>query len=377
MVAEPPPRQAPSPLATLLASALVGGIAGGLLGAGLALQSATVSQQVGPNATASPVSFSAERGSPVDTVRAVLPAVVTVVNKVGGQPVGSGSGVVIDRERGFVVTNSHVVEEPRSTRPSSDFDVILFDGTKLAASAVGNDPETDVGVLRVQGRLLAQAQLGDSAAVPLGAPVVAIGSPGSAVGIFQNTVTSGIVSGKGRRLPRDEQIFLEDLVQTDAPINPGNSGGPLVLVATREVIGLNTLVIRPRGEEGLSFAVSSNTVKRISEEIIAKGRVVRGRIGIAYEPNNPQFAAFYRLGTSKGVVITEVVAGSPAAAVGLRRLDVLTRINEQEIDEVHPIRTVLLNFRPGDRVTVTLVREGREQSVVLTLAAPTSDVGPA
>ena len=368
--APPPRRSGLSAFALVLVGAVLGGVAGGLVGSSVAERGALPP----PVAEATPAPGRVvEIGAYVDAVREVLPAVVTVINKLpSGQPQSSGSGVIVDKDRGFIVTNSHVVEEPRTTRPSQNFDVVLFDGTKLAASVVGNDSATDVAVLRVQGRLPAQARLGDSASIPLGTPVVAIGSPGSALGLFQNTVTSGIVSAKGRRLPRGDlqDIFLEDLIQTDAAINPGNSGGPLVRVSTSEVIGLNTLVVRTRGEEGLGFAIPSNTVRRISDELIAKGRVVRGFIGISYDDNSPRYAA---LSTSKGVVVLEVAPGSPAAAAGLRPRDVITKINDQEIDEGRPLRTLLLNFRPGDRVILILIRDGREQAITITLGAPSSD----
>ena len=381
-VSTPPTRQGgASAVALLLVGALIGGLAGGVGSTFVAReQPAPTAEPRGSPSDAAPQVLQVtvqESSAVVDAVRDVLPAVVTVVNKrSNGQPLSSGSGVIIDQARGYVVTNSHVVEEVRSTQPSRDFDVILFDGKKFPATVVGNDPETDVAVLRVQGTLAAQATFADSAQVPLGAQVVAIGSPGSAVGLFQNTVTSGIVSAKGRRLPRSDlrDIFLEDLIQTDAAINPGNSGGPLVWVATKQVVGLNALVVRPSGEEGLGFAISSNTVKKISDELIAKGRVVRGLLGISYDDNNPQYASFHSLPTSKGVVVLSVRPGLPAASAGLRPQDLITKLNDQVIDETHPVRTLLLNFRPGDRVILTFIREGREQTVTLTLAQPTSEV---
>jgi S1-C subfamily serine protease len=372
----PPPttarRNTASSAALLLIGALLGGGVGGVAGAQLANRT----NGPLPLPTDAPRQVTIEESSLiVDAVRDVLPSVVTVVNKgPGGEPQSSGSGVVIDQQRGYVVTNSHVVEQLRSTEANRDVDVILSNGTRLGASVIGNDPYTDVAVLKVQGALPAQAVLADTEDVPLGAQVVAIGSPGADERIFQNTVTTGIVSAKGRRLPRSDlrDVILEDLVQTDAAINPGNSGGPLVWASARQVIGLNTLVFRRGGEEGLGFAVSSNTVRRISDELIADGRIVRGFIGIAYDENNAQYAALNRLPTSKGVVILEVRSGTPAAAAGLRARDVITRLNGQEIDQEHPLRTLLLSTRPGDRASLTVLRDGREQEITLTLGAPTS-----
>ena len=205
---ERPRRRGVGPLAVsmFLAGALVGGVAGAA-GASF-MPRAEVSAPVPPvAATAAPTPTSE---SPlVAAVGEVLPAVVTVVNRgTSGSEIGSGSGVVIDKDLGYVVTNSHVVEQARTIEPSRFIDVILSDGSRRTAVIVGNDPANDVAVLKVEGGLPAQAVLGDSAALPLGAQVVAIGSPGISGGrvsrgaVLQNTVTSGIVSGLGRQLPR-------------------------------------------------------------------------------------------------------------------------------------------------------------------------------
>jgi S1-C subfamily serine protease len=267
-----------------LAGALVGGVAGAAGTSLVARPEATalVTATAPAAALVTPVATIANDGSPlVAAVGEVLPAVVTVVNRgTTGSEVGSGSGVVIDKDLGYVVTNSHVVEQTRTTDPARFVDVVLSDGTRKTATVVGNDPAHDVAVLKVDGGLPAQATLGDSTALPLGAQVVAIGSPGipgsrgQRGAVLQNTVTSGIVSGIGRQLPRADlrnSGALTDLIQTDAAINPGNSGGPLVWVATKQVIGLNTLVVRGSGEEGLGFAVSSATVKEIASRLIARG----------------------------------------------------------------------------------------------------------
>jgi S1-C subfamily serine protease len=283
----PPKRRGIGPLAVamFLAGAMVGGVAGAagsnVLRLEVAAPVATTGATAAPVAV-TPVVSTANDGSPlVAAVSEVLPAVVTVVNRgTTGTEVGSGSGVVIDKDLGYVVTNSHVIEQTRTTDPARFVDVVLSDGTRKAATVVGNDPAHDVAVLKVDGGLPAQAVLGDSGSLPLGAQVVAIGSPGipgsrgRSGSVLQNTVTSGIVSGIGRQMPRADlrnSVSLTDLIQTDAAINPGNSGGPLVWVATKQVIGLNTLVVRGSGEEGLGFAVSSATVKEIASRLIARG----------------------------------------------------------------------------------------------------------
>ena len=202
-------------------------------------------------------------------VDAVLPAVVTVVNYLpNGQAQSSGSGIVIDAQRGYIVTNSHVVENVRDTRVGASFDVVTSDARTLKARLVGRDVQTDVAVLQVAPDHLIAATLADSSTVPVGATVVAIGS---ALGTFQNTVTTGVVSGKGREIPESRSVVLKDLLQTDAAINQGNSGGPLIWAATTEVVGMNTLVDRQNGSQGLGFAISSNTIRLVAPQLIARG----------------------------------------------------------------------------------------------------------
>lgn len=373
-----PPASAPAPsaprgLSLLLVGAVVGGIAGGGVAAivvgrgqgGPGLPSAAPATL--PPAPSVPAGV-ADPGAVAPAAEALSPSVVTVVNLLAnGQAQGSGSGFLVDAARGYIVTNSHVVSNARGTGVGAAFEVIFPDSRQVSARLVGRDPETDVAVLEVGRQDVAALALGDSDAVPIGATVVAIGS---ALGDFRNSVTAGVVSGKGRRLPSETNadVFLEDLIQTDAAISPGNSGGPLIWVATRQVIGVNTLVIREPGSEGLGFAVSSNTVRDIADELIRNGRVERGRIGIAYQNFTGRQAASLGLppGTT-GIVVTDVAPGSPAAAAGLRPRDVITKVNEQRIDLEHPLLTIMLRFRPGDRVSLTIVRDGRAQVVEITL----------
>jgi serine protease Do len=305
----------------------------------------------------------------VVVVRELLPSVVTVINKLeSGQPQSSGSGFVIDATRGYVVTNNHVVENVRDAGSGASFDVVFSDDRKVEAKLVGRDPQTDIAVLQVPAQDLRAAALGNSDQVPVGSTVVAIGSP---LGEFQNTVTAGIVSAKGRRVAETATIFLEDLVQTDAAINQGNSGGPLIWVATRQVIGMNTLVARTSGAEGLGFAVSSNTIRQIADELIRTGRVVRGFIGIQYAQLTRQVAVQLGLPAgTQGILVTGVVAGSPAQQAGLRINDVITKVNEQALDPDHPLQSLMVRFRPGDKVTLTLIRDGQQRTADVTLGQP-------
>jgi len=374
----PVPASAPSAprgLSLLLVGAIVGGLAGGGVATIVAGRGPVTGGPAGAPPTLAPApSIPAGVSDPAAVeaaAQALSPSVVTVVNLLpSGQPQGSGSGFLVDAARGYIVTNSHVVSNARGTGVGAAFEVIFTDSRQVSARLVGRDPETDVAVLEVGRQDVAALALGDSDAVPIGASVVAIGS---ALGDFRNSVTVGVVSGKGRRLPSElnADVFLEDLIQTDAAISPGNSGGPLIWVATRQVIGVNTLVIREPGSEGLGFAVSSNTVREIADELIRSGRVQRGRIGITYQSFTGRQAPSLGLppGTT-GILVNDVVPGSPAAAAGLREGDVITKVNEQPIDLEHPLLTIMLKFRPGDRVSLTIVRDGREQVVEITLGRP-------
>lgn len=363
-----------------LAGALVGGIAGG--GTAAVLISSGSGVPVVPAAASAPPATLApapavQAGVPasatdvVGVVQELAPSVVTVVNKIAsGAAQSSGSGFIVDAQRGYVLTNNHVVANVRGTGVGASFDVIFPDSRKVSAQLVGRDPDTDVAVLQVGAQSVRALALGNSDAAPIGGTVIAIGS---ALGEFRNSVTVGVLSGKGRRLQseNDPNVFLEDLVQTDAAISPGNSGGPLILAGTKQVIGMNTLVIRAAGSEGLGFAVSSNTVRQIADELIKNGRVERGRIGIAYSLLTTRNAQALGLPPStSGALVTDVVPGSAAAAAGVRPNDVVTKVNDQQIDEDHPLATIMLRYRPGDKVRLTLFRDGREQTVEVTLGRP-------
>ena len=359
--------------ALLLVGVLIGGVSGGAAATYLV-------SRPGPQATATPSGGSvlplpsaappanvALDQETVGVVRDLLPSVVTVINYgPSAQPQSSGSGFVVDAQQGYIVTNNHVVEDPRTTEAGAAFDVVFSDDKKVSAKLVGRDPFTDIAVLQVQAQGLKAAVLANSDDVPIGSIAVAIGSP---LGEFQNTVTVGVVSAKGRRIAESQQVVLEDLIQTDAAINPGNSGGPLIWAARRQVIGINTLVAS--NATGLGFAISSNTVRQIADELIKNGRIVRGFIGIQYQQLTTRQAAQLGLPTgTTGIIVTQVVSGSPADQAGIRPNDIITKINDQALDAEHPLPSVMVKFRPGDRVKITLIRGGREQTVDVTLGQP-------
>jgi 2-alkenal reductase len=309
----------------------------------------------------------------VETVKKVAPAVVTVRNRMA-QGQGSGSGVIISEE-GYIVTNNHVVEGEQA------LSVIFADGTRKEAKLIGTDPLTDIAVIKVEGGVPAVAPVGDSDALQPGEQVLAIGSP---LGNFRNTVTAGIVSAVNRSVPGSQ---MEGLIQTDAAINSGNSGGPLVNL-NGEVVGINTLVVRgdelsstAAPVEGLGFSVPSSTFRRIADELIANGEVKYPYIGISYIMLDAEISADQNLPVESGAWVSSsnqqrsaVVSGSPADEAGLRENDIITAINGTSLAEGNSLRQVLSQFKPGDKVTLTVLRDGKDISVELTLATRPSDL---
>jgi 2-alkenal reductase len=351
-----------------------GGIMGGLVGMYVARNavppvSAPVPQEVrsvSPGQTPVIQNMTVNSSSEViDTVRKVEPAVVTVVSNLGGSTFGSrggqaeasGSGVIIS-DQGHIITNNHVIDGANSVF------VIYNDGTRAEASIVGADPVTDIAVLKVNGAVPAYLSFGDSSALQLGETVIAIGSP---LGNYRGSVTVGVVSGLNRTVQGTAQ---ENLIQTDAAINHGNSGGPLINLAG-QIIGINTLVVRntPGGDqaEGLGFAVPSNTVRSVAEQLIARGSIEYPFIGISYTEVTPQLAAELNLTSKSGVIVTQVTAGSPAERAGLQPQDVVTAINNDKIDENNSLRSILFKYHVGDTVTLTVERNGQTLQLQVTL----------
>jgi 2-alkenal reductase len=302
-----------------------------------------------------------------DVVADVGPSVVTVINEQrfegdsGSdiQPVGSGTGFIIDDE-GHIVTNEHVVNG------GERFEVILSDGNVKDAELVGSDPISDLAVVKVDGDLPGFVPLGDSDTLKPGQPVLAIGSP---LGAFTNTVTQGIISAIGRDFPGSNTYT--NLIQHDAAINPGNSGGPLFNFAG-EVIGVNTLGIPTddSGEpvQGLFFAIPANTVKEIAEELIQSGQVVYPYFGIEFESVTPDAVAQLDLPVDNGVIVVRVTEDGPAAEAGVEEGDVITAIGGIEIDRGTSFSEALFQFEPGETVEVNIVRDGEELTLEITLA---------
>lgn len=245
--------------------------------------------------------------------------------------------------------------------------VILSDGTEQKAVVVGSDIYSDIAVLKTEGTVPAVATLGNSDALDPGETVIAIGSP---LGNFKNTVTVGVISATGRSIDTGNGYQIEDLIQTDAAINHGNSGGPLVNLAG-EVIGINTLIVRNTASgdvaEGLGFAIPVNTAQAVAGQIVQKGYFARPYMGINYQPINPDIAARYNLPAQWGVYVMKVADGSPASKAGLKQGDIITKIGDVALDETHPYVNTLFTFKPGDQITLEIMRDGKEMQVQITL----------
>ena len=302
----------------------------------------------------------------------LAPSVVTVVNylesnssaagQIGQANRASGSGVVIS-DQGHVVTNAHVVEG------SQRLEVILADGHSLPATLVGSDPFSDLAVIKIEAGAAPAASFGDSDALLAGDTVIAIGSP---LGDLTNTVTVGVVSAKDRNLETSSGFQMEGLLQTDAAINSGNSGGPLVNLSG-QVVGINSLVVRGSAlsgaaAEGLGFAIPSNTVRAIANQLISTGHVIRPYLGIRWEWITPGLAAANGLKVSYGAYVTEVSTGSPADDAGLRTGDVVVGMDGTRFDGDTPFLNQLLTHAPGETVTLDVRRGASDVQLKVTLA---------
>ena len=310
--------------------------------------------------------------SAVEVVDRVRPAVVTVVNeqRVGGfgsdeaQEAGRGTGFIID-EQGHIVTNWHVVAG------GDRFEVIFADGEKRPAELVGADQLSDLAVVRIDDPVPATVPFGDSDALRPGQPVLAIGSP---LGEFTSTVTDGIVSALGRDLPGSPaqgDPSYSNLIQHNAAINPGNSGGPLFDLSG-QVVGVNTLGIPQTSQgvpaQGLFFAIPSNTVKRITTQLIEQGRVAYPYLGVEVVDITPEIASQNDLPFDYGAYIARVGRDGPAEEAGIREGDFILAIGDHPIDEQSSFTEALFNYQPGDTVGVTVRRGDEEERLNVTLA---------
>ncbi|MCX7952639.1 MAG: Do family serine endopeptidase [Deltaproteobacteria bacterium] len=265
-----------------------------------------------------------------------------------------GTGVIIS-EDGHVVTNDHVAGRAEKIR------VTFSDGKEEFAELVGSDSRTDIAVLKVKRKDLRPAKLGDSDALSVGEWVLAIGNPFG----LTNTVTAGIVSAKGRSLLGGNQY--EDFIQTDAAINPGNSGGPLVNLKG-EVVGINTAIFsRSGGYMGIGFAIPSNMVRNVVDQILKKGKVVRGWLGVSIQKLTPELSESFGYNSTRGVLVGQVQPNSPASKAGLETGDIIAYVDDIEITDTNQLRNLIASKQPGSSVNVRIFRKGKFKNFKVTL----------
>ncbi len=262
-----------------------------------------------------------------------------------------GSGIIID-PKGLIVTNNHVIEGADKIK------VKLAGGKEYNASVKGRDPKTDLALLEIKApEPLPYLSLGNSDAVRVGDWVVAVGNPFG----LGHTVTQGIISAKGRVIGAGP---YDNFIQTDAAINPGNSGGPL-LNLKGEVIGINTAIVATG--QGIGFAIPSNLAKDIIPQLQEKGKVTRGMLGVQVQTVTPELAKSFKLAEPKGALVAEVNPGTPADKAGIQRGDIIVEFNGQPIKEMNELPRLVANTPPGSKVTLKIIRDGKEKSFSLTL----------
>jgi serine protease Do len=276
---------------------------------------------------------------------------------------GLGSGFIIDGE-GYIVTNNHVIEN------ANEIKVKLANEKEYDAEIVGRDPKTDLALIKIDGaRGLTPLQLGDSNRLRVGTWVVAIGSP---FGLDQ-TVTAGIVSAKGRAIGAGP---YDDFIQTDASINPGNSGGPLMNMEG-EVVGINTAIMsRSGGNNGIGFAIPINMARTIVEQLKEDGEVTRAWLGVVIQDLSPELAEYYKIDSEKGVLVTQVYEGDPAEKAGIRANDIITEVDGEKVSSSRELSRKIANLTVGDQVPVTIVRDGKEETISVKLARRVNSEAP-
>jgi Do/DeqQ family serine protease len=261
---------------------------------------------------------------------------------------GLGSGVIVNAADGLIITNAHVIED------ADEIIVTLKDKRQLEAKIVGTDKKTDIALIKVSAKKLAELQIAKASEVRVGDYVIAVGNPFG----LSHSVTSGIVSALGR--DNGSGDGYQDFIQTDASINPGNSGGALVN-SKGELIGINSAIIsRSGGNQGIGFAVPTNIVQAVMRQLISYGEVRRGRIGVLIGDITPTLKEALDLTTLDGALVSQVVEDSPAEKAGLKRDDVIISFNGGAIKDASDIRNAVGLVEPGERYTITYLREGRK-----------------
>ena len=280
----------------------------------------------------------------ISAAERVSPSVVKIEVQQQGRRGGAGSGFIFTPD-GFILTNSHVVHA------ASAIEVVLPDGERYQADRVGDDPDTDLAVVRITAPNLIPVTLGDSQAIRVGQLVIAIGNPYG----FQASVTSGVVSALGRSLRSQTGRLIDNVIQTDAALNPGNSGGPLVTTAG-EVIGVNTAIILPA--QGICFATAINTAKFVAARLIKDGRIRRGYIGVAGQnaPLHRLLVRGHHLPVGTGIFVISVEQNSPAARAGVQEGDLIVALDGHPVPDIDALHRLLTDYQPGVRASLTILR---------------------
>lgn len=357
-----------------VALVLVSALLGGIVAIGLAPSLYGNQKQGGNQVTLTqgatpPVTANGQSDFPVvEIAKKVGPAVVGIANFQsstglfgrngnGLSEYGSGSGFVIDAQNGYILTNYHVVDQAQKIVVS------LADGRNLDAKMVGGDSRTDLAVIKISDtKNLTAVQLGDSTKLQVGEPVVAIGNPGGQE--FARSVTTGVVSATNRILDiQGESSF--NLIQTDAAINPGNSGGPLVNYSG-QVIGINSAKNQQQGFEGMGFAIPISDALPTIQQLVQKGYASHPALMVNIDSRyNSEYAA--QQGWPEGAYVTKVSAGGPAEKAGIQAGDIITKINTTSIRNSSELTHELFKYKPGDKITVTVFRNGKTSDVQVTL----------
>lgn len=315
-----------------------------------------------------------ESSAIIEVANKLKPSVVSIVTTQPaqvslfgpGEQLGAGSGIVLSAD-GLILTNKHVI--PEST---SQIEVVDSEGNKHEGQVLARDPLNDLAYIKINASGLTPAELGDSDLVVVGQKVIAIGN---ALGEFDSTVTSGIISGIGRPVvagePGTEVERLQDLFQTDAAINPGNSGGPLVDI-NGKVIGINTAIAD--GAENIGFAIPINQAKAGIASIEKNGKLAKPFIGVRYVSIDKEFAKENSLSVDQGAYVISsdgqpaIIPNSPAAQAGLQEKDIITKVNGEDVTKDRSLVTIIGKYQVGEEVTLTVIRDGQPQEFKLRLA---------
>lgn len=270
------------------------------------------------------------------------------------EQVSGGSGFVVSKD-GYILTNHHVIKD------ATELTVVMNSGEEHTGKVIGSDPRTDLAIIKIDAKDLPFLSFGDSDILDIGAWVIAIGNPFA----LQASLTVGVVSAKGRQNLRITD--LEDFIQTDAAINPGNSGGPLLNI-NGEVIGVNTAIVSKNGGYmGIGFAIPSNMAKNVVSQIIENGSVKRGYLGVFMQELDKEMAEAFNLEKSEGVLVSEVTKDSPAEAAGVKQGDIIIEYNNRQVKNLTSFRTDISKLEPGAVVTLKVIREGKPQTIKVTL----------